>query len=256
MSVITYLNSRASSAVLSTTEKASVERSIATLTARLDTHFSTLKTHFQFGSSTRGTILPRLMDRQSDIDYMVVFKDEGITPQAYLDRLKKFAEKYYSQSEIYQSSPTIVLELNHIRFELVPAVEGFLFGYKIPDGLGSWQSTNPNDFNATLTDKNSSNGNLIKPTIRLAKFWNATSGYVFDSFGFEKWIVDLSFMWSSNNQRDFLFNVFHNLPTQNIETQWRKDRIERAKAIVTSVRKLEKDRPDAAEIEVRKLIPM
>src|SRR5260370_9100413 len=46
--------------------------------------------HFRFGSSTRGTILPRSMDEQSDIDYMVVFSDGSATPQTYLNRLKSF----------------------------------------------------------------------------------------------------------------------------------------------------------------------
>src|SRR5690606_40140815 len=58
---------------------------------------------------SRGTILPRSMDEQSDIDYMVVFSDGSATPQTYLNRLKTFVEKRYGSSEIYQSSPTIVL---------------------------------------------------------------------------------------------------------------------------------------------------
>ncbi|MFV8635809.1 hypothetical protein [Ralstonia pseudosolanacearum] len=53
---------------------------------------------------------------------MVVFSDSGATPQTYLNRLKIFVEKRYGSSEIYQSSPTIVLELraantSHLRIE-------------------------------------------------------------------------------------------------------------------------------------------
>ncbi|WP_328516178.1 SMODS domain-containing nucleotidyltransferase [Ralstonia pseudosolanacearum] len=64
----------------------------------------------------------RAMDDRSDIDYMVVFSDSGATPQTYLNRLKIFVEKRYGSSEIYQSSPTIVLELraantSHLRIE-------------------------------------------------------------------------------------------------------------------------------------------
>lgn len=51
-----------------------------------------LKQHFRFGSSTRGTILPRSMDEQSDIDYMIVFNENNATPQTYLNRLKTFVE--------------------------------------------------------------------------------------------------------------------------------------------------------------------
>lgn len=195
------------------------------------------------------------MDAHSDIDYMVVFKEGGHQPQAYLDRLKRFVEAKYQTSEVYQSSPTIVLELNHIKFELVPALANVWSGsYQIPAGSTTWQNTNPNEFNAALTAKNQAESYLLKPAIRLAKFWNAQNGYVFDSYGFEKWIVDQSF-WSCNSVRDYLFAVFTKLgvPTN---TQWRKEKVERAKKIVEQVKKYEADNmPATAEAEVKKLIP-
>ena len=108
MSVLSYLTGKASAAVLSSTEKDSINRSVSALQSRLDTYFGgDLKSHFRFGSSTRGTILPRSMDEHSDIDYMIVFKDVDSVPQTYLDRLRRFVEKYYTKSEIYQSSPDV-----------------------------------------------------------------------------------------------------------------------------------------------------
>jgi Second Messenger Oligonucleotide or Dinucleotide Synthetase domain len=242
--------------VLSSTEKDSINRSIATLQGRLNAYFEDeLKSQFRFGSSTRGTILPRVMDEHSDIDYMVVFKDSDSVPQTYLDRLRRFVEKYYAKSEIYQSSPTIVLVLNHIKFDLVPAKAAWYGGFQIPDGAGGWQDTDPNDFNEKLEDKNKGNSNLIKPTIRLAKYWNAVNGYVFDSFTFEKWIVGRSYLGCSN-QKDYLFNVFDGLSPDYEQTQWRKDKLARAKQIVANVREYERqDMPTTAEIEVKKLIP-
>lgn len=256
MSVLSYLEKRASEAVLSSDENSSISTSISTLQTRLNSHFGTgLSEHFKFGSQTRGTILPRVMDEHSDVDYMIVFADGGYTPQTYLDRLKRFVEKYYSTSSIKQTSPTITLELNHIKFDLVPALKGYWTGtYQIPNGTSAWRDTNPNDFNATLTAKNNAELYKIKPTIRLAKFWNAKAGYVFDSYDFEKWIVNQSYFLISN-QRDYLFHVFEAmaLPT---DTQWRKDRVQRAKDIVAKVREYERDEmPYTAEGEVKKLIP-
>jgi len=255
MSVLSYLQSRASSAILSTAEEDSIKTSISTLQNRLNSYFGNeVSEHFRFGSSTRGTILPRSMDEHSDIDYMVVFKDGGYTPQTYLDRLKRFVEYYYSTSEIKQSSPTIVLQLNHIKFDIVPALKGFWTGYQIPNGTSAWQDTNPNDFNSTLTSKNNSELYLIKPTIRLAKFWNAQAGYVFDSFSFEKWIVNQTY-WLATNQKDYLFAVFDKLSATET-TQWRNDRITRAKQIIANVRQFEADNmPYSAEAEIKKLIP-
>lgn len=195
------------------------------------------------------------MDDHSDIDYMVVLKEDGSVPQTYLDRIKRFAEKYYNRSEIKQSNPSIVLELNHIKFDLVPAIKSWLDGYKIPSGANGWQSTNPNDFNKNLEEKNKNNFSLIKPTIRLAKYWNALNGYIFDSFGFEKWIIDQSF-WVCINQKDYLFAVFDNLSMSYDSAQWRKDKLQRAKQIIQNIRDYERNGYlQTAENEVKKLIP-
>lgn len=78
MSVLNYLQGRASQAVLSGDEQSSINTSISTLSTRLNAYFGDkLTEHFRFGSSTRSTILPRSMDEHSDIDYMVVFAKGG-----------------------------------------------------------------------------------------------------------------------------------------------------------------------------------
>lgn len=255
MSVLSYLQDRSSGAVLSASEQTSINTSIGTLQTRLTAYFGNAITqHFRFGSSTRGTILPRAMDEHSDIDYMIVFAESGYTPQTYLDRLRRFVETYYSTSDIKQSSPTIILQLNHIRFDLVPALKGAWSGYQIPSGSSAWQATDPNDLNAALTAKNQAEMSLIKPTIRLAKFWNAQAGYVYDSFGFERWIVEQSY-YLATNQKDYLFSVIDKLNATET-AQWRNDRITRAKQIVAKVRECERgNMPYTAETEVKKLIP-
>jgi predicted nucleotidyltransferase len=255
MSVLSFLTATASNAVLSATEQSSITTSITTLQSRMSLHFESgiVKEHFRFGSSTRGTILPRSMDEQSDIDYMVVFSENNATPQTYLNRLKTFVEKRYNTSDIYQSSPTIVLELNHIKFDLVPAVNTWTGGLQIPNGSGGWMTTSPNGFNATIETKNKENKSLIKPTIRLFKYWNATAGFPFQSFDIEQWICGLNF-WFQNNQKDFFFAVIENLATVSSNTQWVRNEITRARTIVANVKKYESDNmPITAENEIKKL---
>lgn len=256
MSVLSFLTDTASSAVLSSSEQSSITTSISTLQTRIGQHFANgvIKQHFRFGSSTRGTILPRSMDERSDIDYMIVFSENNATPQTYLNRLKAFVEKYYKSSDIRQSSPTIVLELNHIKFDLVPATTTWLGELQIPNGSGGWMTTNPNDFNATLEAKNKEHKSLIKPSVRLFKYWNATAGFPFrSSFEMEKWVCGLSFWWLTN-QKDYFFAVIDNLSTMSSYAQWVNDEITRAKTIVANVRQYEKDEmPVTAENEIKKL---
>lgn len=255
MSVLSFLTTTASNAVLSGTEKIMIASSISTLQTRIRQHFpgGMIKEHFRFGSSTRDTILPRSMDERSDIDYMIVFSENDVIPQTYLNRLKAFVEKYYSLSDIKQSSPTIVLELNHIKFDLVPATMTWMGGLQIPNGSGGWMPTNPNDFNAALEAKNKQHNSLIKPTIRLIKYWNATSGFPFDSFQMEKWVCGLNF-WPLSNLKGYLFSVIENLNVNSSDPQWINQEVTRAKNIVNNVQQNEKHGYDTtAEREVKNL---
>lgn len=191
MTVNSYLSNLASSLVLSEFEKSKIDTSINTIKSRLNYYFSDIEEKKVFGSYVRGTILPRKDDSESDIDIMVVFSNPySYKPQTFLNRLKEFAEFYYSSSEIHQSSPTIVLELNHIKFELTPAYTSY-GSYYIPDGPSNWMYTNPDGFYSSLTECNSSNSYKIKPVVRLLKHWNIQcANRRLKSFALEKKIAE------------------------------------------------------------------
>lgn len=259
MTVLSYLNSVSSNAVLSSAELESINRSITTLETRLAIYFgSEIKTKFRFGSSTRGTILPRSMDGKSDIDYMVVFSNSDYKPSTYLQKIRRFVEVYYSSSEIYQSSPTIVLNLNHIRFEIVPAIESWFYGLQIPapaSEFSEWIETDPNDFNAELTNCNVSNNSKIKPLVRLLKYWNAQNSYPFESFLLEKEVINMNF-WFCTDLKDYFFTAVENLSVGFFAPQWKTNAVNRAHNIVAEVKRLESQgMPYSAEEEIKKLIP-
>ena len=264
MTVNSYMTSLADKAYLKHVERQNINRSIETLKSRLNSHFGTnLNEHFVFGSYTRGTILPRIMDQQSDIDYIIVFKDSEYQPQTYLDRLRRFVELYYSRSEITQSNPTIVLTLNHIKFELVPAINTFFSGLQIPakrNAFNNWISTSPNDINQTLTETNKSNSNLIKPMIRLVKYWNAKNNYPFESFELEKHLAEKSYWmvgFMSNPQlKDYFFDAIESLELGWGSAQYKVSALSRAKRIVSEVKgNLDNGYPYTAESEIKRLLP-
>lgn len=259
MSTNTHLVSLASNLVLSNTENSSISTSINTMSVRLEGYFgSGITNHFKFGSSTRGTILPRKADSNSDIDYMIIFNtlDGQKKPQTYLDRLKTFAEKKYSTSEISQSHPTIVLSLNHIKFELVPAIDNY--GYQIPSPASSWTewtSTNPTEANQKIIDKNKAENNQIKPLVRLIKYWNATQGHPYTSFSLEQYIVN-KYYWSCTSLRDYFYAFWSDFSCSNDTAQYIKDKVERAKKYAVQAKTYEDDNmPYSAEIEIKKIVP-
>ena len=263
MTVSSYLKNLGDNAIIRDLEKESISTSIATIEHRLDSYFGDkIQDQFIFGSYTRNTILPRSMDTCSDIDYMIVFNDDGVTPQSYLDRLKRFVETWYSSSERKQSHPTIKLNLNHITFELVPALKKIWNGYKIParNYVGEdWMDTDPNDFNIDLIKKNKEHGSLIKPVIRLMKYWNAQNVYIYDSFKLEKWIIELDFsgldLSHKPDLKKYFFQCIDELDIVYL-TETNKYKVNRAKAIITEVKKLEADEyPATAESKIKKLLP-
>ena len=260
MTVNTHLVNLASDLVLSGTEKTSITISINTLSSRLDAYFgSGIKGHFQFGSNTRGTILPRRADSNSDIDYMVIFdtSDGQKKPQTYLDRLKKFAEMKYSTSEISQSSPTIVLSLNHIRFELVPAINNY--GYQIPSPASSWSewiSTDPTAENQKIIDKNNAENYQIKPLVRLVKYWNAKQSHPFASFDLEQYIVN-QYYGSCVSLKDYFYSFWEGFSCTYVTAQDIKDKVERAKKYAAKAKQYEVDNmPVSAEPEIKKIVPI
>jgi len=259
MSAQSHIELVSNRALLSQVEKDSIATSISTLKARLNSYFgANLSEQLQFGSSTRGTILPREMDSRSDIDYLIVFSDEEAKPQTYINRLKRFAEKYYTSSQITQSHPTIVLSLNHIKFDLVPARIGFFSEYKIPapsSTYSEWTTTSPKEFNTQLSDKNKDCSYKLKPAIRVLKYWNARSGYVFDSYSMEQWCADQYYLMCYST-KDYFYSMIDKLSLDWGAAQWRKDKVDRAKQIVTNAKQYDTDSmPASAEQEIRKLVP-
>lgn len=261
MSVQSYLEDLASELVLSTNEKSSINISVSTLSKRIISFFgSDLIAHGEFGSYTRGTILPRPVDSYSDVDYMIIFKNPyGYKPQTLLMYLKKFVEKYYSRSEIYRDSPTMVLELQHIKFELVPAINHSWRGICIPSpnkAYDDWMETDPNGFNTKLTRVNTDNGFKIKPLIRLMKYWNTLHNHYYSSFLMEDWLCAIN-NYYSNNLKNYFYNSIDRLSYNYYnEPRYIIDAIDRAKKSVSMARSYEyQGFHYQAEQEIKKILP-
>lgn len=264
MTINSYLTNLAGQAILRDAEKAGVQRSIAALQARLSDHFGNqISQQLLFGSYSRGTILPRSMDAQSDVDYMVIFSDNGLQPQSYLDRLRRFAEQRYASSEVAQSHPTVALELNHIRFELVPALKSWFSGLQIPakgSDYQSWQDTDPNGFNEKLVNANQANANLIKPLVRIMKYWNATAGYPFESYALEQKVAGHGYgflgLMITRQMADYFYQIVDALDVGFFASQSKQDALARLKQLTAQASTLERSGQVAqAEAVMAKLLP-
>ena len=197
------------------------------ITQKIDNLKTNLKKYFTtsiseiliFGSFKRDTILPRNFDENSDIDILIIFNqaEKELTPETYRNRLKRFAELNYSTSTVVRSHPSIVLEMDKIKFDLVPCriyQNFFSSSHQIPDKNGSWMNTDPKGFNEILTTANNKYNSLVKPMIRLMKRWNAYNSYPYTSFALEQIIADMNFS-NDNHETGFLYAIAQ-LPTSNL----------------------------------------
>lgn len=264
MSVNSYLTNLADEAITRDREKLSIQRSISNLEQRLKIHFGAdMANSFIFGSYSRGTILPRSMDAHSDVDYMVVFSDGGLRPQSYLDRLRRFAELNYERSEIEQSNPTMVLALNHIRFELVPATQSWFGQLRIPartSDFNDWQDTDPKGFNERLSAANKAHKNLIKPLVRLVKYWNAVNNYPFESYALEQNVAGHGYgffgLLMSNQLAEYFFDFVEEMDAGLFAPKWKREAVTRAQEIALEAKTLElQGNSEKAESRVRRLLP-
>lgn len=265
MTVNSHLTTLSNFAMVRDRERDSIQRSLATLQDRSSRHFgSDISRQIIFGSYSRNTILPRSMDANSDVDYMMVFANSSARPQTYLNRLRRFVEAYYTRSEISQSNPTIVLSLNHIKFELVPATEHWFSGLQIPakaSDYEDWTSTDPTGFNQQLSNTNQVHGNLIKPLIRIMKYWNARNRYPFDSYELEQDIVQHDFglfgLFMPKQLKDYFYDYAGQVNVGWSAPQWKKDAVARLKRVIEEVKQLERDGYlETAEKRIKQLLPM
>jgi predicted nucleotidyltransferase len=241
-------------------EGINIERSVESIKRNLKLHFGNEITDvIVFGSYSRGTILPRKYDPNSDIDILILFncRAEKLKPQSYREKLKRFAEKHYSSARVVKDHPSIVVELNHINFDLVPAIfdDGVFYdSIEIPGKDSDWIETEPNKFNKELSDSNSKFNSVVKPLIRILKYWNSANGYPYiSSFEFESMIASMNF--AGNN---FATGFYY--AADELETWGRSELIKRkVRTLQTNIslikRFLEQENLEKAKKVVSRILP-
>lgn len=172
-----------------------------------------------FGSFSRSTILPREFDESSDIDVLIVFNQQLNTynSETYRNQLKRFAIAKYPTTKVLKDHPSIVLEMQKIKFDLVPSRYLSTFWnntYQIPNRESIWINTDPKGFNTLLTNNNNKYNSILKPIIRLIKRWNASNDYPYKTFELEQIIAEMNF--SGDNFEKGFFYAVENLPKDDL----------------------------------------
>jgi len=198
-------------------EAKKIDASVKHLKNNLSSYFDeALVEVIEFGSYKRDTILPKVIDPLRDVDLMVIFDHSNLkfNPITYRKHIQEFSDFYYPNSSSFKSKPTVVLEFNHLSYDLVPAhIDSDFFGdrvFYIPENDTDWIETDPHGFLGKINKKDENNKYLIKPVIRLLKAWNAKVGYPVSSFELEKEIVGITYYFLDTLE-EYFFDVIDSL---------------------------------------------
>ena len=244
----------------SSTERKSINTSLNYLKTNIKTYFGTqVNQVITFGSYTRGTIIPRKYDSNSDVDLMVEFNISSFsekTPETYRNNLKRFVEAKYPRSISSKDLPSIMLELSKIKFDLVPSIirtSWLSSTICIPKSGNEWQETDPKWFNTKLTESNQKYKNIVKPIIRLLKYWNHRNNYPYESYELEKIIADMNF--SGDTIETGFYYAIDNLPT-SWRTEFTKQKVQTLKNNKSWILQyLNKDNIEKAKEAFHRIVP-
>lgn len=256
-----YLTNLAKKLKLEDGEKAKIEVSISNLKQKLWALFQNKLVDIKiFGSYDRETVLPFSIDSTADVDVLIIFKENEFQPKTYLNQLRNFGERTYPRSDIFPEHPTIVIELGHTRFELVPSYvnESFWNGKELkipaaPSQEVKWISTDPLGFQEKLLKKDKEENGLIIPLIRLIKYWNVINGKVFGSYALESFVIGRSY--PCKNLKEYFYELIKDLSDKEMAASEKEifdplfERRRRLKALE------EKNIPEYIEQELISFLP-
>lgn len=124
-----------------------------------------------------------------DLDLFAILKDYSTStqPQSILNRIKEDLKDTYPNSDIRQDRPCIVIDFDHCKIEITPAIPyvGGIFGYYIPKNDEGWQISNPIASEDTLSKKNAELKYYLIPLIKMMKVCKKFNSISEQSFALE-----------------------------------------------------------------------
>lgn len=258
--VNTYLTELSEKLIVSEAQNAKILSSYDNLEGLLFKEFrAELDSVSIFGSFDRGTAfsLPGI-EKSFDVDVLITFKKDQFQPQTYLNKIKSLGQKIYPRSGVSTDFPSVAIEMDHVLFELVPAIKtGNGNEVKIPAPRGNeekWIETNPEKFNNKLLQRDNDCDGMLIPLIKLAKYWNKCNGDNFYSFYLEDFIIRNNYP-GCDTIREYFFRFISDLGTGD-KTEAQKKAITDLKEKKRRLKVLEDGKvPEYIEPELNLFIP-
>ena len=168
-----------------------------------------IQLHYVSDSFLTGSYKKRTMIKPpSDVDIFVLINHSHseISPNAVLNKLKRNLLGSYPNSVVRQDKPCIVLDFNHCKFELTPAIKVSQFsdlGYYIPSqGGNTWmQIESPRVSEERLSDANQRLNEMLTPLIKIMKVCKRHNN-IKDKKSFELEDIAIRYLLGMTDYRD------------------------------------------------------
>lgn len=141
------------------------------------------------GSYSRQTLIRQ--DR--DIDVMAAFSvakywdtyRQNSSGLVYM--VREALNKEYGSTKVTSSGAAVVMEMSVFDVDVVPVFPRDGGGYIVANGSGGWKATNP-PFHYKLMQQRNAKDPLLKPLVKVMKYWNLCNDSLLESFHLEMMI--------------------------------------------------------------------
>lgn len=183
-SLLQYTKDLAYAIVPQPLERAAIENFLSSIDEALTKFFGfQIERCIPIGEFARETILRHTLDKESTVDCLILFQnDEYIEDFATMkERLLQCLAPIFPTSTEHLKQLRLPMKYGTIR--LIPAIvvdnESGSNLYISSSNNDGWVQSNPLQFDEFINNKNTETSFLLKPIIRLLKYWNVTHGRYF-----------------------------------------------------------------------------
>ncbi|MDH4273531.1 MAG: hypothetical protein OEW08_00685 [Gammaproteobacteria bacterium] len=215
-----------------------------------------------FGSYSRNTLLPRQMDSRTVIDVMVCLNISSKMASDHLNYLQQFVEHVFPNQNFSRTPRSLTLHFSPYPVRLLPAVASDAAAYRIPArSTAGWLYINPTECMRRLEFADQFNRGMVRPLIRVAKYWNATHDYPFHPFEIEQAIINKGYQYSGGlfsapDLFDYVYDFLTHPPTMQETLTWKLQAIRRTQIYLERARRLDAGSRKQAAIKcITKVLP-
>lgn len=210
-----YTKELAYSIVPQPLERATVENFLSDVEEKVTAHFGfDFERCITFGEFARETSLRHTIDKESNVDLMILFQNDDYIEnfQGMKEKVIEFIFKTFPQPE--ETSKELKIQMKYGCIQLVPAIvadvnsKSTLLRSSINNE--TWIESNPLLFDENINKKNEETAYLLKPVIRLLKYWNLTHGNYFSTETIELFVSNR--MTTSQSLHLELLQLLEQLP--------------------------------------------